>query len=77
MKTHILIILDKSGSMQSVVNDTIGGFNTWLKNQKKVAGEQFLTLTLFDTKIETRHKAAGISDISSYPTLTLLYPTFF
>lgn len=53
MKTYINVILDKSGSMQSVLTDTIGGFNTWLENQKKAKGKQSLTLTLFDTQIST------------------------
>jgi hypothetical protein len=29
-KTYYLLILDKSGSMQSCVNETIGGFNEQL-----------------------------------------------
>jgi hypothetical protein len=51
MKTYINVILDKSGSMQSVLTDTIGGFNTWLENQKKAKGKQ--SLTLFDTAVST------------------------
>jgi hypothetical protein len=26
--THIVVVLDSSGSMQSILNDTVGGFNT-------------------------------------------------
>lgn len=32
--THITVILDRSGSMQSIKSDIIGGFNTFLKQQK-------------------------------------------
>ena len=48
MKTHITIILDKSGSMGSCLNDTIGGFNTFLNAQKEVEGEATLTLVQFN-----------------------------
>lgn len=48
MKTHITIILDKSGSMGSLVNDTIGGFNQFLKTQREVEGEATLTLVQFN-----------------------------
>ena len=66
MKTYINVILDKSGSMQSVLTDTIGGFNTWLEAQKKAEGKQSLVLTLFDTAIETREYA----DLGKAPSLT-------
>ena len=32
--THISLVLDRSGSMSNVQSDTIGGFNTFLKDQK-------------------------------------------
>lgn len=45
--THIVVVLDSSGSMQMVLNDTIGGFNTFLKAQKKAEGEATMTLVEF------------------------------
>jgi len=33
-KTQIVCILDRSGSMSSIMTDSIGGFNTFLKQQK-------------------------------------------
>ena len=50
MKTHITIILDKSGSMQSCLNDTIGGFNQFLNTQKEVEGEATITLVQFNSQ---------------------------
>ncbi len=47
-KTDITIILDRSGSMNSVKSDTIGGFNSFLDEQKKVEGEAVLSLVQFD-----------------------------
>lgn len=46
---HITVILDRSGSMQSIKSDIIGGFNTFLKQQKEVPGKATLTLVQFDT----------------------------
>lgn len=50
--THIGIILDRSGSMNRVADDTIGGFNDFLKSQKEVDGEATFSLTLFDDQID-------------------------
>ena len=33
-KTHIICILDRSGSMAEIMGDSIGGFNTFLRQQK-------------------------------------------
>lgn len=52
-KTDITIILDRSGSMQSVKTDTIGGFNSFLDAQQKVSGEAALSLVQFDDQYET------------------------
>jgi len=46
--THISVCLDKSGSMGCLVNDTIGGFNRFLKTQREVEGEVTLTLVKFN-----------------------------
>lgn len=32
--TEIVCIIDKSGSMHSIKNDAIGGFNTFIEEQK-------------------------------------------
>ena len=52
-KTDITIILDRSGSMSSVKDDTIGGFNNFLGEQQKVEGEAVLSLIQFDDQYET------------------------
>lgn len=45
--THIAVVLDSSGSMNNILNDTIGGFNTFLKAHKEAAGEATFTLIEF------------------------------
>jgi len=47
-KTHIVCILDRSGSMEEVSDDAIGGFNKFLKDQKETEGEATMSVTLFD-----------------------------
>ncbi len=50
--TEIIFILDRSGSMGGLESDTIGGFNTFITNQQKEAGETLLTTILFDNHYE-------------------------
>lgn len=50
--TDITIVLDRSGSMASVQDDTIGGFNTFLSEQQSVDGEANLSLVQFDDQYE-------------------------
>ncbi len=52
-KTDITIILDRSGSMESVKSDTIGGFNSFLFEQQKIEGEASISLVQFDDQYET------------------------
>jgi uncharacterized protein YegL len=51
-KTHIICILDTSGSMSAIMDDSIGGFNTFLKKQKELPDEATITIALFDDKYE-------------------------
>jgi hypothetical protein len=46
--THIAVILDRTGSMESIRDDTIGGFNAFLNEQKQQPGKASLTLVQFD-----------------------------
>lgn len=46
---HIHVLLDRSGSMMHLKSDVIGGFNTFIDSQKKVAGKCTVTLSQFDT----------------------------
>ena len=51
-KTHIICILDRSGSMAGIIDDSIGGFNTFLNEQKKLPDEATITVALFDDKYD-------------------------
>jgi len=49
-ETHISVILDRSGSMEVIRDDTIGGFNNFLEEQKKLPDKATLTLVQFDSQ---------------------------
>jgi uncharacterized protein YegL len=44
----IVLLLDRSGSMYSIRDDTIGGYNRFVRDQKEVPGEATFTLIQFD-----------------------------
>jgi hypothetical protein len=66
-KTDITFVIDRSGSMMSVWNETITGFNHFIKTQKETEGEASLTLIQFDDKYEVNYVA---KDIKTVPDLT-------
>ena len=63
--TELVFILDRSGSMSGLEDDTIGGFNSMLEKQKKEAGDAIITTVLFDDKYELLHDRINIKGISS------------
>jgi len=48
--THIAVLLDRSGSMSSIVNDVIGGFNTFLAEQQQNGSDARISIILFDSQ---------------------------
>ena len=61
--TEMVFILDRSGSMQNLTTDTIGGFNSMIENQKSEDGEAYVTTVLFDDNYELLHNHVNIQDI--------------
>ena len=45
--TELVFILDRSGSMSSLEDDTIGGFNSLLEKQKREPGRAYVSTILF------------------------------
>lgn len=62
MKTEIISIIDRSGSMQSIAADAIGGFNTFLADQKTVPGEGRMTLAIFDDKYDLLYSGKSLAE---------------
>jgi uncharacterized protein YegL len=50
--TEIIFLLDRSGSMEGLESDTIGGFNAFIKKQCQLEGDTILTSVLFDDQYE-------------------------
>ena len=61
--TEIVFILDRSGSMMSLTDDTIGGFNSFVEKQKNEPGEALLTTILFDDQYEILHNGMNLKDV--------------
>ena len=63
--TEVVFILDRSGSMSGLEEDTIGGFNSILQKQREEDGDANVTTILFDHEIEMLHKRVNIKEIKN------------
>ena len=63
--TEIVFILDRSGSMAGLEEDTIGGFNSMLEKQRKEAGEAVISTVLFDNVSQVVHDRLPIEKVSA------------
>jgi hypothetical protein len=67
-KTFVTFVLDETGSMEQIKDDTIGGFNSYIKGLKEAAEEFIFTLIKFDSnRHEVVCKSLPIADV---PKLT-------
>jgi uncharacterized protein YegL len=71
-KSLIVIVLDRSGSMSSIRDDTIGGINTFLADQQKLPGECNLTFTQFDDVYEIIHHSVPLDKIKPLDQTTFV-----
>jgi uncharacterized protein YegL len=60
MNTEIIAILDASGSMQSLSQNTVNGYNEFINAQKKVEGEARITCVTFDDIIKILYTGKDI-----------------
>lgn len=61
--TEIVFILDRSGSMAGLEDDTIGGFNAFIAKQKKEEGEALISTVLFDDRCEVIYDRVDLRKI--------------
>ena len=61
--TEIVFILDRSGSMAGLEDDTVGGFNAMVEKQRKEPGEALLTAVLFSNDSEVIYDRADIRNV--------------
>ena len=63
--TELVFILDRSGSMQGLESDTIGGFNSMLNKQKGLEGTALVTTVLFSDGWHLLHDRVVIDGVQS------------
>ena len=64
--TDITMVIDRSGSMDSIKTDAEGGINTFIESQKSEPGEALLTLVQFDTEYEFVHQGVPIGGVPKF-----------
>ena len=61
--TEVVFILDRSGSMYGSEDDTVGGFNAALAQQKQKEGTAYVSTVLFNDRSEVLHDRIPIDEI--------------
>lgn len=64
--THLILVIDRSGSMVTSRDDVTGGVNTLLDDQQRAEGECTASVYLFNDRIDQ----VGRTDIANVPRLT-------
>ena len=64
--TDITMVIDRSGSMQSIQSDAEGGINSFIEQQKQEPGEANVTLVQFDTDYEFVHSGVPIRQVPAF-----------
>jgi hypothetical protein len=66
--TNLVFLLDRSGSMQSIKSDVVGGFDAFIAEQREGEGRCTVTLAQFDYEYEVVYR--GI-DVGRVPPLKI------
>lgn len=73
MKTDkIIVIMDRSGSMTGLRQDAIGGFNTFIADQKKVEGNATVTLVQFDNEYNVCYSDVPLMNVKNMTDLDFI-----
>lgn len=64
-KLHIVCILDRSGSMQRLTSDTIGGYNGFIAGQRAEAPKAVVTTVLFDNRYEMLYENVPVKEVKA------------
>ncbi|MBR4068405.1 MAG: VWA domain-containing protein [Clostridia bacterium] len=62
--TELVFILDMSGSMATLTDDTIGGFNSLLAKQQQEEGETLVSTVLFNDRSTVLHDRASLHGVT-------------
>ena len=60
---ELVVVLDRSGSMEAIRDDALGGFNAFVESQRAVPGDARLTLVLFDHTYDVVHDAVPLESV--------------
>jgi hypothetical protein len=63
MRTLVGVVLDRSGSMSDVLDDTIGGFNSLVEEQRKAGNDQVYVIAQFDNEYEVLQDGVELDDV--------------
>ncbi len=66
--TDITFILDASGSMGNLVSDTLGGFNNFIREQRKTEGACTVNLYQFNTQLRPIFEATTLANVPELTT---------
>lgn len=61
--TELVFILDRSGSMEGLEKDTIGGFNSMIEKQKQLEGQCYVSTFLFDQDSTLLHDRLPLQQV--------------
>lgn len=61
--TELVFILDASGSMYSLTDDTIGGFNSLIDKHRGTEGTVYVSTVMFNTESKVVHDRVRISEV--------------
>lgn len=61
--TEMVFIIDRSGSMAGMEEDTVGGFNAMIEKQKKLDGKCYVSTVLFSNRSSVLHDRVDIQKI--------------
>ena len=64
----IAALLDRSGSMESIADDTRGGFDAYIAGERSQSGSTLVTLAQFDNVYDVVYQNRPIDEV---PPLTL------
>lgn len=72
--THIVVLLDRSGSMESIASDVIGGYNAFISAQHQAGTDATVTLVQFDSQDshEVVYQNIPITDVPTLSSMTFI-----
>lgn len=62
--TQIIMVLDRSGSMDTIARATVDGINSFVKEQKAAEGDAYMTLVQFDDQYQIDYKERPINEVA-------------